>query len=234
MLVFAHRGASRALPENTISAFQLAFQEGADGIEFDTFQHPEGIIVFHDKTLNRTTNGRGFVLSTPLGELQQLDAGLGARIPTLAETLATVPSGRWCNIEIKHLSDVTSWVDEVRNAVTKSGIKLDKLLISSFNHHWLQQISQRWPEVKIGALTASYNLQPCHCAHMLNAYSMNIALDVASAEFIQQALAEGFKVFVYTVDEIEDMQRLAAYGATGIFTNVPDIARTLFREMLVK
>lgn len=228
MLIFAHRGASKALPENTVDAFKLAFAEDADGIEFDTFQHPEGIIIFHDKTLNRTTNGRGFLLSTPLSKLRQLDAGLGTRIPTLEETLATVAKNKWCNIEIKHLSDVNRWVSEVRRTVASSGIDEERLLISSFNHHWLKQIRELWPEVKIGALTASYSLQPCYDAQTLQAYSMHIALDVASPEYVQQALSEGFNVFVFTVDEIEDMQRLAAYGVTGIFTNVPDIARSVF------
>lgn len=224
MLVFAHRGASATAPENTLLAFNLAFEQGAQGIEFDTYQHAGGIVVFHDKTLSRTTNGTGALLDTPFDHLRLLDAGQGQKIPTLTETLATLPRDRWCNIEIKHLDNVKKWVRDVKQALTAQGINPQRLLISSFNHHWLKAISAQWPEVKIGALTASYELLPFTSAKILRAYSVNIALDIANREFVEAALEAGFKVFVYTVDNDEDMKMLKAWGVTGIFTNVPQRA----------
>ena len=100
----------------------------------------------------------------------------------------------------------------------------EKLLISSFNHHWLQAIALKWPEVKIGALSASYELDCTASARTLNAYSVNIALDAVDKQFVQTAQQDGFDVFVYTVDEPRDMLMLNEWGVTGIFTNVPDVA----------
>jgi len=225
MLIIAHRGASRKAPENTLKAFRLAFEQDADGIEFDTYQHDEGIIVFHDKTLERTTNGHGHLLDTSMAELQQLDAGDGERIPLLHSVLNTLPTNTLCNIEIKQLSNVETWVHEVKQAASNASIAPDDLLISSFNHQWLRDISVMWPEVKIGALTASYALDPTYCARTLKASSINIALDVVNEDFVRHAKSHGLAVFVFTVDNPEDMKQLLRWGVTGIFTNVPDEAK---------
>ena len=224
MLILAHRGASKAAPENTVKAFKLAFEQRADGIEFDTYQHESGIIVFHDRTLTRRAREPGYLLDVPWQSLTEMDIGDGEHIPTLTETLNCVPKDKWCNIEIKHLTDVDSWVKDVKAAVQQSGINAHKLLISSFNHHWLQAIALRWPEVKIGALSASYELDCTASARALNAYSVNIALDAVDKQFVQTAQQDGFNVFVYTVDEPRDMLMLNEWGVTGIFTNVPDVA----------
>lgn len=227
MLIIAHRGASTHAPENTLKAFTLAFEQHADGIEFDTYQHNDAIVVFHDKTLARTTNGSGLLLQTPLVQLRQLDAGEGEVIPTLEEVLASVPDGALCNIEIKHLHTVGTWVRDVKRAVEDAHINPDTLLISSFNHHWLADISALWPQVSIGALTASYTLDATHCARQLNAKSINIALDIVNADFVDEAKKAGLDVYVYTVDEPEDMLQLKQWGVTGIFTNVPKIAKSV-------
>tara|TARA_Y100001001_G_scaffold66901_1_gene64579 strand:- start:1355 stop:2053 length:699 start_codon:yes stop_codon:yes gene_type:complete len=224
MLILAHRGASKAAPENTIKAFRLAFEQNADGIEFDTYQHDSGIIVFHDRTLSRRAREPGYLLDVPWQSLREMNIGDGERIPTLTETLNCVPKDKWCNIEIKHLHDVDSWVKSVKAAVKESNISIDKLLISSFNHHWLNAITHQWPEVKIGALSASYELDCTASARALNAYSVNIALDAVDKQFVQTAQQDGFDVFVYTVDEPRDMLMLKEWGVTGIFTNVPDLA----------
>lgn len=228
MRIFAHRGASKAAPENTIKAFNLAFEQGADGIEFDTYQHDSGIIVFHDRLLLRRALTPGYLLDTPWSTLRNLDVGEGEHIPTLVSALATVPKGCWCNIEIKHLECIDTWVTQTKQAIAQSAVAQDQVLISSFNHHWLAGIVARWPEVKIGALTASYELDCTASARALNAYSVNIALDTVEKEFVEKVRLQGFEVYVYTVDEPRDMQQLAAWGVTGIFTNVPDTALKAF------
>lgn len=225
MLIFAHRGASKAAPENSIKAFNLAFEQHADGIEFDTYQHDSGVVVFHDRTLARRAREPGYLLDVQWETLREMDIGEGERIPTLAETLNCVPNDKWCNIEIKHLQDVERWVKEVKVAVHQSDISIEKLLISSFNHHWLHAIASRWLDVKIGALSASYELDCTASARALRAYSVNIALDAVDKGFVQTAQRDGFDVFVYTVDEPRDMLMLKEWGVAGIFTNVPDIAR---------
>lgn len=225
MRIYAHRGASKQAPENSLKAFKLAFEQQADGIEFDVYQHDSGIIVFHDRTLVRRTKKNGYLLDTPWSILSTLDIGDGEHIPTLADTLNTVPNGKWCNIEIKHLVDVNHWVSEVKSAVSSSQVDVNRLLISSFNHHWLKDIKALWSEVKIGALSASYELDCTASARVLNAYSVNIALDAVDKSFVETVLNAGFHVYVYTVDEPRDILLLAEWGVTGIFTNVPGTAR---------
>ena len=235
MRIYAHRGASKDAPENTLKAFRLAFSQHADGIEFDVYQHENGIIVFHDRTLRRRANADGYLLETPWSTLQTLDIGDGEHIPTLSETLGVVPANKWCNIEIKHLVDVKRWVSDVKAALSQSQIAIEHVLVSSFNHHWLKAITDLWPEVKIGALSASYELDCTASAKALKAYSVNIALDAVDKTFVQTVLSEGFNVYVYTVDEPKDMEMLAQWGVTGIFTNVPELAkRVMAKRALAK
>ena len=139
---------------------------------------------------------------------------------TPTETLNCVPKDKWCNIETARMRR-RQRIKHVKGG-TASGIN-DKLLIF-FNHHWLQAIALKWPEVKIGALSASYELDCTASARALNAYSVNIALDAVDKQFVQTAQQDGFDVFVYTVDEPRDMLMLKEWGVTGIFTNVPDVA----------
>lgn len=233
MRIYAHRGASKDAPENTIKAFRLAFDQRADGIEFDVYQHESGIVVFHDRTLKRRAGVDGYLLETPWPTLQTLNVGEGQHIPTLSETLSVVPEGKWCNIEIKHLVDVKRWVNEVKTALSQSNIAVEHVLVSSFNHHWLKAITALWPEVKIGALSASYELDCTASARALQAYSVNIALDAVDKRFVETVLSEGFNVYVYTVDEPKDITMLARWGVTGIFTNVPKLAKEVVaREVL--
>jgi len=224
MLIFAHRGASKYAPENTLLAFKLAFSQHADGIEFDTYQHDDAIVVLHERRLTRTTGAHGFLLDTSFNTLRTLDAGQGERIPVLEEALCTIPKGKWCNIEVKHLVDAKTWVREAKQAAMLADIDTRTLLISSFNHHWLRDIAQHWPDLQIGVLTASYALESTHCAQALPAHSVNVDLNVINKAFVDEAHEDGLAVYVYTVDYTDDMLMLKDWGVDGIFTNVPDVA----------
>ncbi|MGL4971324.1 MAG: glycerophosphodiester phosphodiesterase family protein, partial [Cetobacterium sp.] len=109
MYILAHRGASGTAPENTIAAFKKAIIDGCDGFEFDVQQTKDGkLVVFHDWTLERTSNGKGYVREHTLDELKELDAGSwfgeefkGEKIPTLEETLDLIPDNMLINIELK-------------------------------------------------------------------------------------------------------------------------------------
>ncbi|MEW9797410.1 glycerophosphodiester phosphodiesterase [Alteromonas sp. CYL-A6] len=230
MQIIAHRGACRDYPENTLSAFHEAFHQGADAIEFDTHQHEGEILVFHDRYLHRTTNGSGRLADTALSTLRHLDAGQGQTIPLLHETLACAPPGTWCNIEIKHLQNVEQWLGQLDNAIVDSRISADRLLISSFNHHWLRSIKQARPYLRIGALTASYTDYSIREALDLNAETLHIALDIVTPDYVKDAQRAGLNVYVYTVDGRQDMLELEQWGVDGIFTNVPGFARQVLHN----
>lgn len=225
MHIIAHRGASRDRPENTLSAFEEAFHQGADAIEFDTFQHEDSILVFHDRYLHRTTNGQGRFKDTSLNALRHLDAGQGQLIPLLSEALNCVPAGAWCNIEIKSLLHSESWLQQLDAAITSSRLSADRLLLSSFNHHWLTEIKTQRPYLRIGALTASYTRNSIADALAIEASTLHVAIDVITRDYVRDAHQAGLKVYVYTVDGQPDMLELESWGVDGIFTNVPAFAR---------
>ncbi|NVK58074.1 MAG: glycerophosphodiester phosphodiesterase [Alteromonadaceae bacterium] len=228
MWILGHRGASAAAPENTLAAFSLAMAQHATGVELDTYQVQHNNVVIHDRWLNRTTNGKGMVTSLSLAQLRQLDAGQGEVIPLLGEVFSLLPQHAIVNVEIKHLTDTTTWLNAIHNDLDNSGFPVHNIIVSSFNHRWLRHIKADWPEVRIGALTATYPENGLGFAQDLDAYSLHMALDVVDEYYVREAQQAGLKVLVYTVDYPDDMLMLLSWGVDGIFTNVPDVAlRTL-------
>lgn len=227
MWILGHRGASAAAPENTLAAFSLAMAQGATGVELDVYQVEDEIVIIHDRWLNRTTTGKGMVTSHPLSYLRSLDAGNGEKIPYLSEVFGILPSHAVLNVEIKHLSNVDTWLEKLHAGLAQHHFPAENLIISSFNHRWIRQIKQVWPEVRIGALTATYPETGLGFAQDLDAFSLHMALDVVDEYYVKEARDAGLKVLVYTVDHPEDMMMLKAWGVAGIFTNVPDVARDI-------
>ncbi|MHA1213294.1 MAG: glycerophosphodiester phosphodiesterase [Candidatus Heimdallarchaeota archaeon] len=127
-IIFGHRGASALEPENTMRAFARAFQDGATGIEFDIrLTKDKQIVVIHDKSINRTSNGKSLVKDMTYKELQEYDFGKGEKIPLLKDVLKLYGNRFWLNIEIKE----TGFEKEVVELLHKFEIK-KKCLISSF------------------------------------------------------------------------------------------------------
>ncbi|NMH60093.1 glycerophosphodiester phosphodiesterase [Alteromonas ponticola] len=225
MLILGHRGASKAAPENTLSAFDLAIHQGADGVEFDTMEVDNHLIVFHDRWLERTTDGEGLVADKSIEYLRSLDAGNGEPIPFLIEVMKMLPHNCVCNVEIKHISNIDNWLKHFDHAIESSGFPLENIIVSSFNHHWLKQLSRKRPDLKLGILTAAV-LENCHdLVDTMNAYSFHVDLEVVSKEYIEELKTLNAKVMIFTVDKVEDMRMLSGWGVDGIFTNVPDKAR---------
>ncbi|OFC69750.1 glycerophosphodiester phosphodiesterase [Alteromonas confluentis] len=224
MFVLAHRGASKAAPENTLAAFRLGFEMGAHGLEFDTYQVDGEIVVIHDRWLNRTTNGSGRVVDQTLSYLRSLNAGNGEPIPLLVEALQCLPESTLCNVEIKGMTNPESWLARLLECCDIAQINPDSLLISSFNHRWLLSLKQLRPTLKLGALTANIELNSLRFARELAPWSVNYALDTIEETEVKRAQEAGYKVLVYTVDNPEDMLLLQSWGVDGIFTNKPDLA----------
>lgn len=224
MKILAHRGASKQAPENTLKAFTLAFEQGADGIEFDLYQCQEQSWIIHDRWLERTTNGTGLVIEQDEATLSTLNTGGDQSIPTLRQTLSLVPRDKIANIELKHLRDIHTWLAELLSICRDIAFPLDNLVISSFNHVWLHQLKQLNPQIKIAALTASLYPNLATYACDVGASSANIALDMITQEYVEDAHHKGLEVWVYTVDHPADMRMLKNWGVDGIFTNLPDLA----------
>ena len=226
MQIIAHRGASGDYPENTLLAIEQAIAQQADAVEIDVFAVEGELIVIHDHHLSRTTNGQGSIYQHSLAQLQQLDAGRGQRIPTLWQVLQLLaPTSLWLNIELKGDNTVVPLLQLLAKAERELAFSAQRIVVSSFNHHLLAALKQQRPTLKLGALTASLALDYAAFASQLGAYSVNCDVSFINQAMVEDAKARGLKVFVYTVDQADDIARLQSYGVDGIFSNYPARSR---------
>jgi glycerophosphoryl diester phosphodiesterase len=232
-LIFAHRGASKAAPENTLPAFEAAIRLGADGAELDVQYSSDGaLVIIHNATLEKTSNGTGRVTALTLAELRALDAGswfgtafAGTRIPTLDEALDLMKGKLLVNVELKVLSSLQSSLgaDAVK-AVRDHGMA-DQVVISSFNPFVLRQTKAAGPEIEC-ALLVAHDMPGWTRWGGTRRYSRADGLhpdfDMVNDTYMAHARKLGLPVRVWTVDDEAEMRRLIALGVDAIITNVPD------------
>jgi len=226
-LVIAHRGASGHEPENTLPAFQKAVELQADWIEFDVY-HVEGeLIVFHDATLNRTTNGKGSVMGKSLAYLRSLDAGRGYSIPTLPEVLDLVDRRVGVNIELKGPGTAGPVAALIDRYVRDKSRSIDRLIVSSFDLNALAEFKNAAPVVKTGAIFGRKPPKDCSFARDLSVASIHLRLDSFPSSLLDDAHGRGLSVFVYTVNNRKDIMRMREMGVDGVFTDFPERAAGL-------
>lgn len=228
MKIFAHRGVSGHFPENTLLAIQAALDCHAYGIEIDVFALDGELIVIHDRQLQRTTKAAGNIEDYTLAQLQQLDAGVGQRIPTLWQVLRLIGNRCVLNIELKGHDTADLLLQLLKQAHQELGTDFAKLLISSFHHPLLQRIKQQQPTLAIGALTACIPLDYCEFATQLGAVSVHCDRAFIDDRLVLDAHQRGLEVFVYTVNDQREALRLKALGVDGIFCNFPAEAASWF------
>ena len=233
--VFAHRGASHYAPENTLPAFALAAAQGADGIELDVHLSQDGeLVVIHDETLDRTTDGTGLVRDHTLTQLQALCADnhmpgfADARIPTLREVLALVrPTPLLVNIELK---TGVLWYEGIEqkalDLVREMGMA-DRVIWSSFNHYSIETVRQLAPEAETAYLYSDIicDVERYAAAHGVRGLHPGL-WNVKMADLLQRYLASGLAVRVWTVNDAADLRWLLEAGA-DVITNDPPLALTV-------
>ncbi|MCX7070856.1 MAG: glycerophosphodiester phosphodiesterase family protein [Gammaproteobacteria bacterium] len=223
--VIGHRGARGHAPENTLLAIDTGIALGAPWVEFDVQRHPSGaLLVFHDLTLDRTTNGHGFLADQPLAALRALDAGGGQLIPTLQEVLDLVDQRVGVNIELKSAGGTAEAVAAVIRSQVEAGWPVEKFLVSSFHLPELWEFKQLAPEIPVGALLCGVPLDWAGCALELGAATLNLSSEFVDPRLIADAHAHGIKVYVYTVNDPVEMRLLRQMGVDGVFTDYPDRA----------
>jgi glycerophosphoryl diester phosphodiesterase len=239
-LNFAHRGASHQAPENTLAAFLLAAELGADGIELDVQLSRDGeIVVIHDLTLDATTDGAGPVRDRTLAELKELDAGCrfdpahaGEEIPTLQEVIDTVGQRLLLNIELK----AASWRDDGLAAAVIQAIEENDLLartiVSSFNPLALRWVKKLNPGIPIGLLYAPDLPLPLRhpwARHLLDLEAIHPHHSLVDNRYVQWARERDYGVHTWTVDDPGEMQQLVEQGVDIIITNQPDLFNRVLR-----
>lgn len=224
-LIIAHRGASADAPENTITAFALAAEQAADGIELDVQLSADGVpVIIHDERVDRTTNGQGRVSKLSLEQLQALDAGDGRSIPTLDQVFEIFGPSLLYNVELKS----GFWPDKNLAAAVAERIEghqlEDRVLVSSFNLIAVRQarhyLSPRTPVALIrmsGFLAAGHTFLSSEADHPHHA--------LVNERYMAWAARQNLGVNVWTVDDPEEAQRLARLGVQGIITNRPEFIR---------
>lgn len=232
--VIAHRGASGYAPENTMEAFLLAIEQGADGIELDVQLSRDGIpVVIHDETIDRVTDRTGYVKDYTLQELKELTVLKDrfpqysqSKIPTLKEVLEAVkPSGIQVNIELK--TGIYWYPDiekKVAGIVEETGMK-EKIIYSSFNHYSVQRIKEIVPDAETAYLYSDVILNVEDYARKTKVDGLHPAVyHVKMADFLKKYIKSGLNVRVWTVNEEADMKALTEAGVTAVITNYPDMA----------
>ena len=232
MLIIAHRGASAEAPENTLAAISRALDCKADGIEIDVYYVDGEVFVFHDRYLERLTARPGRLLDLTAAQIRTLKVFSQQRIPTLDEVLACVAGQCMLNIEMKGEVPPAILIEHLQRACSEYGFTQEQLIVSSFNHHWLQQLKSDLPWIRLGALNASCMLDYAAFATQLNAYSVHTCVDFIDQALVDDAHQRGMPVYVYTVDEAHDIETLKAMGVDGIFTNHPQHSRNILEGLV--
>ena len=221
MLNIGHRGAMGHAPENTLAAIQKALELGVDWIEVDVYAVEDELIVIHDDTLERTTNGSGSVMAHSLTYLRGLDAGDGEKIPLLSEVFELVDRQVGINVELKGPNTAVPTTNFLQHQLN-SGWTPEQLLLSSFDHRQLLIAKSQNPLFPRAALYYSQTINFEFVTKEVEAVSINPWLGHVSPQMIRKAHSLGLKVFVYTVNKLEDIQRMAKWGVDAVFTNYPD------------
>lgn len=220
-ICLAHRGASGYEPENTLRSFSKALELGARWIEFDVRVVDEELIVFHDRTLNRRAGVGGIVEKQSLEELRKLDVGKGERIPLLSEVMALIKGHSRAQIELKGRGTGVRTGEYLNNLVSM-GWAPDTFLVSSFDHEEISDFIKQAPTIPVGLLLYGYPANAVEIAQDIKAYSVHLHLETVTPKRVSTLHSLGFKVFVYTVNEIPDIQAMRAIGVDGVFSDFPD------------
>ncbi|KOS63082.1 glycerophosphodiester phosphodiesterase [Lysinibacillus agricola] len=230
MEIFAHRGVSAHCPENTIAAFVAASKLPITGIELDVHLTADReLVVIHDETIDRTSNGSGYVKDYTLQELRAFDFGSwfssefeDESIPTLGDILELFAgTNHRINIELK--TDIFPY-DGIESLVIREVAAFqmtERVIISSFNHESIQIIAQRAPYIEKAALFAEILVDFNGYTAQIPADAIHVSLPTAFRKSVKEALNEGAIVRVYTVNDVEYAKQLQQLGLQAIFTDDP-------------
>lgn len=229
--IFAHRGASGYAPENTLEAFRLAMEQGADGMELDVHLTKDGeVVVIHDETLDRTSNGHGNVRDYTLEELKKfsfhnhMEKYQGVQIPTLKEVLNLVKNSCMkVNIELKTGIYWYEGIEEKTMDIVKTIGMEDRVIYSSFNHYSIQKVLEQNSDAETAYLFSDVPLNMEKYAKDTGVKGLHPAVyHLKMADFLETYMKSGLKVRVWTVNNKEDMKMFIDAGVDAIITNYPD------------
>ncbi|MEA3337989.1 MAG: glycerophosphodiester phosphodiesterase family protein [Chloroflexota bacterium] len=241
--IVGHRGAKGLAPENTLAAFRVAIEVGADGVELDVQRSSDGhLLVFHDDDLQRITGVPGKLVEWPLARLKELDAGshfgpqfAGEPIPTLDEVIASLPRDCWINIEAKRSTWASDGLENAIVDVVRNWNLYERTVISSFNPAALWRIARMDHQIPLGLLYAPHMplwLGTAWPRHFLRLQDLHPHFSQVTPDLVQQARQAGQAVNTWTVNEPAEMQAMVDLGVDGIITDQPaGVLMSIFQDV---
>jgi glycerophosphoryl diester phosphodiesterase len=237
--VLGHRGASADAPENTIAAFRLALDQGADGVELDVWRCGTGeVVVCHDPDARRLAGSPLVVPEASLRDLRALDVGSwkgarwsGERIPRLEEALEAMP-GAIVNVELKSRGGETE-LSRAAAEVIRAARAADRVVVSSFDWRLVSAFQSAAPEIAVGLLfegSRAWRLRVAMASRLLGPQALHPHRALATPARVRAWTRRGLAVNVWTVDDAAEMRHLAALGVSAVITNVPGRAVEALRN----
>ena len=225
-MVIGHRGAMGHETENTLASVQKALDLGVDMIEIDVFKVRSGeIVVFHDETLERLSNAGGRIEDYNIFDLKKVTLDGNHKIPMLQDVLKLIDHKVPLNIELKGAGTADRVNFIIEYYVKERGWKLEDFLISSFNWNELRDMRKLNKNIAIAVLTEGNPIEAIPMAKELGAVAINPHYKMLTKENVEEIKGEGFKIYTYTVNEPEDIEKIQDLGVDGIFTNFPERLR---------
>jgi len=223
MLKIGHRGAKGFIAENTLASFQKALDLGVDGVELDVHVCVSGeLVVFHDFTVDRMTNGSGEVHKLLLSELKVLKISAEFGIPTLDEVFDLIDRKCWINVELKGHGTAEPTVVMIEKYVNEKGWQYNDFIVSSFQKDELEKAHALNSSIPLGVLTQASVEQALEWAEQLSAKAIHPHFSLLTEENCEEAQQKGYKIYTWTVNHEADIHRLQQYKINGIISDFPD------------
>ena len=223
ILKIGHRGAMGYVAENTLESIKKALSFGVDGIEVDVHVCASGeLVVFHDFTVDRITNGTGEISKFTLSELKALRVKSEFQIPTLNEVLDLLDGKYIINIELKGKNTAKKTCDIVKDYSNKKGWSYSNFLMSSFQYRELEAVFKIDKKIPLGVLTKASVADAVEFAETINAVAIHPNFALLTSENVKWAQTKGYKVNTWTVNDTETISRMISYGIDAIISDYPD------------
>ena len=214
-----HRGAPAYEPENTLRSLQLALTMGVDAVEVDVQLSQDGhLVVIHDDTVDRTTNGRGRVRDLTFAELRRLDAGKGERLPSLEEVAELVKGKAHLFVELKP----PEAAPPLLHFFQQQDLFADATLIS-FWHPVVKALKEQEPRLKTGVLMVGCPVDPVSLAQKARAEVLLFNYAYVNQDLITQAHHQGLKTYIWNIDHLDTLKIYLPLHPDGIGSNRPDV-----------
>ena len=217
--IFGHRGCAYE-PENTLRSFRKAIDLGVDGIELDVRKCKSGhIVVIHDEKVDRTTNGKGYVKNLTLKKLKKLGAGRNESIPTLEEVFKFLNKHK----KVKFVIELKEGIEKDIVKIIKKYKLMDKVIIISFHHRFIRNLKMLHGDIHSGILFVGNPVKVMGIAQDAHANYLFLNYKYVNKNTVKDAHENNLKVYVWNVDDVENLKKILKLNVDGIGSNKPDI-----------